>query len=329
MANIVHFIHAAPCVAETAMYGPSGVTIDYNNWQWETIDDTVRLTEIHYCAMYYGTELQHFRGFVATYDSDSGIKTQLFGRVDAPGDFCETIAITEEVMYAEIFSDTNDIEGWIFTGYLGSIFTFRANGNDSSPTFRLGGPPIGFKVNEGYAQGVAVYADDYCLQMAIVYNGCNCPASSFLDTTTAPANMETTAVTGPIVVNPLPYYDNKMEYIYDQDCGTYSVTLEPEYPFLSIQTTGTVGPSQWAHQYPDQITVSSNDVDDIGKYSVTLRISQVIANGDGYTNPVIGKMDDLTKEFEVTVNPCLETLTAGTLVNDMTYTIGDSTMQSS
>ena len=85
--------------------------------------------------------------------------------------------------------------------------------------------------------------------------------------------METKAVSGPVVVEPLPYYDNYIEYIYDQDCGTYSVTLEPVYSFLSIQTTGTVGTSQWAHQYPDQITASSNDVGDIGKYSVTLRIT--------------------------------------------------------
>ena len=96
-----------------------------------------------------GTVLQHFRGWVATYESDSGIKTQLFGQVNAPGDFCATIAIDEEVMYAEIFSDTNDTEGWIFTGYLGTVWTFRANGADSSPVFRLGGRPIGFKVNEG------------------------------------------------------------------------------------------------------------------------------------------------------------------------------------
>ena len=49
-----------------------------------------------------------------------------------------------------------------------------------------------------------------------------------------PADMETWAVSGPVDVQALPYYDNYMEYIYDQNCGTYSVVLEPAYSFLSI-----------------------------------------------------------------------------------------------
>ena len=89
-------------------------------------------------------------------------------------------------MYATIYADSNDIEGWIFEGYLGTQYTFRANGDDPSDKFRMGGRPIGFYVNEGRG---GTGTDDQPLQMQIVYNACNCPASSFIDTVAAPENM--------------------------------------------------------------------------------------------------------------------------------------------
>ena len=139
--------------------------------------------------------------------------------------------------------------------------------------------------------------------------------------------METWAVSGPADVEPLPYYDNYMEMIYDQNCGTYTVEIEPPYPFLTVQKAGSLGTSQWQHPYYDQITASSNNVDDIGKYLVTLRITQS-GPTDGYSQPSAGKMADITKSFSVIVNPCLETLQAGGQVGDMSYTIGNPTMTS-
>ena len=53
-------------------------------------------------------------------------------------------------MYVEIFSDSNDIEGMILTGHLGTIWTMRANGARSSPVFQMAGRPIGFGMYMGY-----------------------------------------------------------------------------------------------------------------------------------------------------------------------------------
>ena len=135
----------------------------------------------------------------------------------------------------------------------------------------MGGRPIGFRVGEGRG---GTGDNDQPLQMEIIYNACNCPASTFMDSVAAPNNMLTYAVSGPEDKQPLPYYDNYMENVYDQNCGSYSVVLEPDYSFLSVQSLGSESTSQWKHKYPDQITANSNDVADIGKYSVTLRIIQ-------------------------------------------------------
>ena len=224
----------------------------------------------------------------------------------------------EEIMYATIYSDTNDVEGFIFEGYLGSPYVFRANGADHSPKFRLGGRPIGFKVGEGLG---GTGSNDQPLELAIVYNSCNCPASQFMTEIAAPEDMVTWAVSGPDDSKTLQYYDNYMENIYDQNCGTYSVVLEPAYSFLTVSRTGSVSTSTHAHPYDDLITLSSSDVNDIGKYSVTMRITQ-IPGVDGYAHPYAGTMPDMTKEFSVTINPCLETLTTGTAIPDFTYTIG-------
>ena len=77
------------------------------------------------------------------------------------------------------------------------------------------------------------------------------------------------------------------------------MVLEPAYSFLSVGRFGSVSSSTHAHPYDDKITLSSNDVNDIGKYSVTMRITQIPSNGDGYSDPYVGTMPDMTKEFSV------------------------------
>ena len=114
-------------------------------------------------------------------------------------------------MHAKIYSDTNDVEGWIFYGHLGTEYVFRANGNSASDKFQLGGRPIGFDVGEGRG---GTGTDDQPLKMSIVYNDCNCPASEFMTTISPPAEMTTYAVSGPADVQTLPYFDNYMENIY-------------------------------------------------------------------------------------------------------------------
>ncbi len=46
--------------------------------------------------------------------------------------------------------------------------------------------------------------------------------------------MITKAVSGPADDANLAYQENYMEKVYEQNCGTYSVTLSPTYSFLTI-----------------------------------------------------------------------------------------------
>ena len=51
-----------------------------------------------------------------------------------PVTLCETFNIgLEEMMYLTLYSDDNDVEGMVFDGNLGSSWTARANGANSSP----------------------------------------------------------------------------------------------------------------------------------------------------------------------------------------------------
>ena len=69
--------------------------------------------------------------------------------MDSSGNECVYIAITSEIMYLTVYSDINDIEGLVFEGYDTTQWNFRANGLNSSPKYRMGGRPIGFRVWSG------------------------------------------------------------------------------------------------------------------------------------------------------------------------------------
>ena len=56
------------------------------------------------------------------------------------------ITIDEELMYVSIYSDINDAEGIVFKSWLGTEYSYRANGEELSDEARLGGRPIGFRV---------------------------------------------------------------------------------------------------------------------------------------------------------------------------------------
>lgn len=88
-------------------------------------------------------------------------------------------------MFLTVYSDINDSEGFVFEGYTGTQYEFRANGNDASPIERLGGRPIGFRVWMGTGGQL-----NQPLLIAIVYNGCNCPASTFTGLA-SPVDMQT------------------------------------------------------------------------------------------------------------------------------------------
>ena len=84
--------------------------------------------------------------------------------------------------------------------------------------------------------------------------------------------MSTEAVLGPDDISNLVYQENYVESVYSQDCGTYTTTLSPSYPFLTIESTGaTGGPNN--HGFLDKMTLVSTDLSDIGQYTVTMTIS--------------------------------------------------------
>lgn len=94
---------------------------------------------------------EHFRGFRAEiYSPTSGTQYKDFGVMGDSYflDHCwgAEIRIDEELMYFTVYSDINDAEGIVFEGYMGTEYSYRANGNESSPRERLGGRPIGFRV---------------------------------------------------------------------------------------------------------------------------------------------------------------------------------------
>ena len=148
-----------------------------------TDDDYTRITGIEICMQHglFGmVPKEHFRGFRAEiYSPKSGTQYQDFGIMDATGNLevCEgsDITIEEELMYFTVYSDINDAEGLVFESWLGTEYSYRANGDESSPRERLGGRPIGFRVVQGDGA-----LPNQPLLIAIVYNACNCPASNYM-----------------------------------------------------------------------------------------------------------------------------------------------------
>lgn len=102
-------------------------------------------------------------------------------------------------MYITVYYDINDVEGFVFESYQGTEYSFRANGEEMSPKIRMAGRPIGFRVWVG-SGGIP----NQPLLMSIVYNSCNCPATSFIDSL-SPADMTIEAVVGATQTQELPY----------------------------------------------------------------------------------------------------------------------------
>ena len=98
--------------------------------------------------------------------------------------------------------------------------------------------------------------------MTIVYNNCNCPASTFIGDTPI-YDMQIDAVSGPTQIQTLQYQKNYMEDVYEQDCGSYGVRYYPEYHFFSFSTSGSNRDS-WGDPYVDTGTFTSGTMDDVG-----------------------------------------------------------------
>ena len=171
-------------------------------------------------------------------------------------------------MYNRIFSDTNDVEGIIWWGNGGTQWDSRANGNLDSPIERMGGRPIGFRVWSGDHFDTSLIPPIQPLQVSIVYNGCNCPASTYIGDTPI-QDMTIEAIVGPTQTQTVQYQKNYMEDVYLQDCGTYGIRYYPTYPFFSFSTSGS-STNQHGDVFPDIATFTAGTADDVGQYPVTM-----------------------------------------------------------
>ena len=112
--------------------------------------------------------------------------------------------------------------------------------------------------------------ENQILKIAIVYNECNCPTSSFM-ANSPPSNMST-EIGGADQTQTLDYQYNMMEYTYGQDCGEHDVVLTPSKPFLSLTTSG-VNLSPQGRPYPDSLTLSGTTIEDVGVHNFQITIS--------------------------------------------------------
>ena len=105
--------------------------------------------------------------------------------------FCESHDMSkEELMWVTIYIDKNDVEGLLWEGDKGTEWLSHANGIGTPSREQMKGRPIGFRVWMGEGG-----MDNQPLTLSIIYNGCNCPASTF-DGKANFKNMEIEAIVG-------------------------------------------------------------------------------------------------------------------------------------
>ena len=92
--------------------------------------------------------------------------------------------------------------------------------------------------------------------------------------------MEIYCVSDYIQTKTVDYQNNYIELLYGQNCGTYSLTLEPTDPTCDLtaaltfdSSTGSGGPN--ALSYQQAIILESSDQSQVGQCSVDMVISQI------------------------------------------------------
>ena len=87
--------------------------------------------------------------------------------------------------------------------------------------------------------------------MRIINNICNCPASYFIAADVGTINpMSIQVINGVADNQSINYVNNWIEFIYEQDCGTYTVDFEPVDPNCDMSAalssdarSGSAGPN--------------------------------------------------------------------------------------
>ena len=75
-----------------------------------------------------------------------------------------------------------------------------------------------------------------------------------------------------------------MEYVYNQDCGAYSLEVEAQDPRVDISPYFIIGPTSgiggpFNHRYEEEITLFCDDSAGTGQYVVDLIVKQKIEYG--------------------------------------------------
>ena len=79
-----------------------------------------------------------------------------------------------------------------------------------------------------------------------------------------------------------------MEYLYGQDCGSYTTVLEDQggadlSAFMTVDARSGAG-GTFNYPYSKGINVSTSDHALVGQYNVDIVVKQDPANGDGFTD---------------------------------------------
>ena len=162
--------------------------------------------------------------------------------------------------------------------------------------------------------------------MSVVYNSCNCPASTFSGNNPF-SDMDIEAVVGATQTQTLNYQENYMESSYGQYCGSYELLSSPTYAFFSFSQTGT-NQDNSGNAYTDLGTLTAGTLDDIGQYTMTMTTQQDLTDSNqGFNTPYRGAIPSVTQTFLLTIHPCSVTSLVNTDVQpDIVYRLSDATI---
>lgn len=138
-----------------------------------------------------------------------------------------------------------------------------------------------------------------------------------------PRNMRARASGGVDRIQTLDYQKDTVGFYHGQDCGKYTVSIEPELPFIKLSSSGVPGPRNYP--FTDTITISGHTLEHIGSYNLVMKIEQVIENGDGYRAEYFSTMPSITYNFVVNIDPCRIIAIIDDAPDPLTYVIGDPT----
>jgi hypothetical protein len=136
-----------------------------------------------------------------------------------------------------------------------------------------------------FGWGIQTYGDwqKHVSAMRIVTNSCNCPASYFMTADISPTAMSMQVVNGVPATQAIGYVRNWIDFIYEQDCGTYTVKFEPVDPTCDLTSALSADARSGAggannKPYSQQITMNTADVNMIGQCQTNLVIEQDVTD---------------------------------------------------